>query len=848
MQSLQSIWQQIETLLSQNISLIPVRDKEEKIPDGSIRYAKTPYGKSWKAYQSRIIDKNELWHSMEQYHTTAVAMVGGKVSGNLEIIDIDVKYNVGIDAILFSDIAKFYPELFQKLRIHRTPSGGYHILYRIWDGEVPGNLKLAGRMATDTELSIKPKSKTYNFLETRGEGGYALLPPSMGYTVHQDKPIPVISWQERCALIGLCQSYNTVVQVVKAPSTTKQESSYYSENPFEHFNSSIEAESILEQFGWKFFNENGNYKYYTRPDRPESGISASFNKSQRLYYIWTTSTELNSQKWYNPATLLALLQFKDDKKKLFTHLVSSGYGKIKENVEQKIIKKAAIAGKPLPTNISPDAATAYTQERAAVLELYPHGVFWVDGEDGGYNISRERLYNVSQALGYRIHNQQPVQQIGYAIHKVDARQYFDTLKAYIKEEDADIYEAIANAYEAFIQKSGNFTIERLPILNTEHMLQSTKLVSYKFYKNCYLKIDGNGVNVLDYEKLNGSTIWADTIQQREYNPSPEFDYTNHLYYKFLDLSVGVSLYLYEVIGYYAHEYKDEEGGYFAVLSEQCPDPKSGGGSGKNIFSTLLKYTTTVKNIPGTQVQFNEKFLQSWDGQRVLSISDVPKKFDFSFLKELSTGSGILKKLYSNEQSLESDQMPKLLLSTNYSYEVIDGGLKRRIIPVEFTDFFTKVGGVNAYFDAMFPADWTAEDWQGYDHIIAMSIQAFLAAKGRLKPTQLTATGWTKQFEQVYGSLTHQFINQNIEAWQVMSEVKNELFTNQYNEFCNENGINVKYKLSSQLMNRALEEFCTHHQISFDKSHTKKENNILIRCRLFKSEISEPAADDEEVPF
>jgi hypothetical protein len=844
MQSLQSIWQQIETLLSQNISLIPVRDKEQKMPDGSIRYAKTPYGKSWKEYQSRIVSKDELWHSMEQYHTTAVAMVGGKVSGNLEIIDIDVKYNVGIDAILFSDISKFYPELFAKLRIHRTPSGGYHILYRVWDGDVPGNLKLAGRNATETELSIKPKSKTYNFLETRGEGGYALLPPSMGYTVHQDKPIPVISWQERCALIGICQSYNTVVQVAKAPTTTKQESSYYSENPFQHFNSSIEAESILEQFGWKFFNENGNYKYYTRPDRPESGISASFNKTQRLYYIWTTSTELNSQKWYQPATLLALLQFNDDKKKLFTHLVNRGYGKIKENVEQRIIKKAAVAGKPLPTNISTDATAAYQQERAQVLELYPHGIFWVEGDEGVYSISRERLYNVSEALGFRLYNDEPVQQIDYAIHKVTARQYFDTLKKYIKEEDADIYEGIANAYESFIQKSGTFTIERLPILNTENILQSTKHHSYKFYKNCWLKIDKEGVQVLPYSELKERLIWADCIQPREYKPSTKETYKNSLYYRFLEKAVGISLNLFQSIGYYAHEYKDEEGGYFVVLSEQCEDPKYGGGSGKNIFSSLFKYTTTFKNIPGTQVQYNEKFLQSWGGQRVFSISDVPKKFDFVFLKELSTGSGIVKKLYSNEQALDSKDMPKLIISTNYSYEVVDGGLRRRIIPIEFTDFFTQQGGVNAHFGAMFPDDWTVEDWQGYDNIIAASIQAYLAADSRLSAAPLTATGWAKQFDQVYGALTHQFIVQNIDNWTGITYVKIDLFNQQYNDFCTENGINIKFRLSSQLMNRALEEYCKHINILFDKNHTRKENNILIRYKQFGTEKN----DFEDPPF
>src|SRR6187399_1474709 len=222
MQQLQAIWQQIEAYLSDGISLIPVRDKDQVLPNGGTLKAKTPCGNkaagtTWQQYQNAIITKDELWHKMEQYNTTAVAMVGGAVSGNLKIIDIDVKYNPGIDAILFADIAKFYPHLYAQLRIHRTPSGGYHLLYRVTGGTVPGNLKLAGRPATDAEIAaliasgVKRPPNAINFLETRGEGGYALLPPSMGYTLHAGAQIPVITWEERCSLISLCQSYTQLI-------------------------------------------------------------------------------------------------------------------------------------------------------------------------------------------------------------------------------------------------------------------------------------------------------------------------------------------------------------------------------------------------------------------------------------------------------------------------------------------------------------------------------------------------------------------------------------------------------------------------------------------------------------
>jgi hypothetical protein len=299
----------------------------------------------------------------------------------------------------------------------------------------------------------------------------------------------------------------------------------------------------------------------------------------------------------------------------------------------------------------------------------------------------------------------------------------------------------------------------------------------------------------------------------------------------------------QCIGYLCHEFKDESDAYIVVLVEQCPDPKSGGGSGKNIFSNMLKYATSVKNLPGSQVVLDKDFLQSWDYEKVLSISDVPKKFDFLFLKELSSGNGINKKLFKNISTVDVGDMPKLLVSTNYSYEVSDGGLRRRIIPIEFTDFFTKAGGVNTHFGKMFPTDWTTEDWQAYDNIILASIQQWLKVM-RLTAPQLTEGGWTKQFEQEYGLLTLQFIEENITEWKLIKKVQVKAFNNTYDTFYSDNGGNKLYKLSSIRLNSALESYCQKHEIHFEKQVLIKENGIVDRYKLF----DKSAGIDSDMPF
>jgi hypothetical protein len=258
---------------------------------------------------------------------------------------------------------------------------------------------------------------------------------------------------------------------------------------------------------------------------------------------------------------------------------------------------------------------------------------------------------------------------------------------------------------------------------------------------------------------------------------------------------------------------------------------------------MLKYATSVKNLPGSQVVLDKDFLQSWDYEKVLSISDVPKKFDFLFLKELSSGNGINKKLFKNISTVDVGDMPKLLVSTNYSYEVSDGGLRRRIIPIEFTDFFTKAGGVNTHFGKMFPTDWSSEDWQAYDNIILASIQQWIKVM-RLTAPQLTEGGWIKQFEQEYGLLTLQFIEENITDWKLIKKVQVKAFNNTYDTFYSDNGGNKLYKLSSIRLNSALESYCNKHGVHFEKQVLIKENGIVDRYKLF----DKMGEIESEVPF
>jgi hypothetical protein len=179
-------------------------------------------------------------------------------------------------------------------------------------------------------------------------------------------------------------------------------------------------------------------------------------------------------------------------------------------------------------------------------------------------------------------------------------------------------------------------------------------------------------------------------------------------------------------------------------------------------------------------------------------------------------------------------MPKFLISTNFSYEIKDGGIKRRIRPIEFTDFFTKAGGVDVHYNGKhFTDDWTKEDWGGFDTTMALAAQTWLASLRKLPINPLTVSGWHKQFEQTHKRIVTGIIVENIENWCEEGFISLDEFKRNCQTFYDENNVMQKYRPSMQSFNDAIAEWCEKFNIEYVKDATDRVQNIQVRGKSFK---------------
>lgn len=303
-----------------------------------VKYDKKPNVISWKPFQDKIPDPFQIT-DMFSINTFGIAIIGGKVSGNLEALDEDLKYDLSgtMHDEFISRLNEQAPGLYEKLLIQKTTSGGHHFIYRC--SVVEGNLKLASRPATAEEQQKNPHEKQKALFETRGEGGYFIFAPTQGYEIIQGsiENIPLISPEEREILLSVARSFDQCPKEFTPPKY-KPETNYTGLSPFNDYNQRGDVIGLLEKHGWTTAYTKGTKTFLKRPGDTKATQSANFDRDKNWFTVFSTSTEFDIQKAYLPYAVYAVLECNNDFSKASKQLYDQNYGDRRDSTKSNLDK------------------------------------------------------------------------------------------------------------------------------------------------------------------------------------------------------------------------------------------------------------------------------------------------------------------------------------------------------------------------------------------------------------------------------------------------------------------------------------------------------------------------------
>ncbi|GGA92626.1 hypothetical protein GCM10011511_15010 [Puia dinghuensis] len=207
-----------------------------------------------------------------------------------------------------------------------TKNKGHHLYYRC--PEIDSSKVLAQRPSTPFELADNPNWRVRVLIETLGNAGIVIVPPSQGYQFIQSglREVLTILPAERALLHKLAKGFNLYKAPVYLPASFPRLPST-SDQPLTDFNQRGDVISLLQNHEWHMVYSTPERTYFRRPGKTDHYTSGNFHHQLRSFWVWSTSTDFRARWPHNPSAVYAFLRCKGDFKQAARELIGLGYGK-----------------------------------------------------------------------------------------------------------------------------------------------------------------------------------------------------------------------------------------------------------------------------------------------------------------------------------------------------------------------------------------------------------------------------------------------------------------------------------------------------------------------------------------
>lgn len=161
-----------------------------------------------------------------------------------------------------------------------------------------------------------------------------------------------------------------------------------------------------------------------------------------------------------------------------------------------------------------------------------------------------------------------------------------------------------------------------------------------------------------------------------------------------------------------HNYKDSTNAKAVIFLDEKLSDGAYGRSGKGLVAQAIGKLRKTIRLDGRNFNFSKSFsFQSVTlNTAIIEFNDVTKKFNFDKLFSIITDDITFEKKNQNEIIIPFHQLPKIIISTNYTIEVSDDSTLDRQFVVEFSDHYNKTHRPIDEFRHRFYDEWSNEEW------------------------------------------------------------------------------------------------------------------------------------------
>mgnify|MGYP001594094635 CR=1 FL=1 len=233
---------------------------------------------------------------------TSWAIANGAVSNNLVTLDFDEKNYPDLYDLWYARLSDEQKAVIDACVISTTRNAGHHVRYRTETSQP--TIKLSRSFIDEIVETTS---------EVRGEGSYALIPPSAGYTFIQSDltTLPQVTDEMHEEFIDILRTFNEVEDEPATGYEWKPTDTIAGDRPGDRLNALMSWEEILTPHGWVQELKN----HWRRPGKKAGeGISATTDHAgvPMLYVFSSSAAPFTENRGVSKFHAFALLNHNGD--------------------------------------------------------------------------------------------------------------------------------------------------------------------------------------------------------------------------------------------------------------------------------------------------------------------------------------------------------------------------------------------------------------------------------------------------------------------------------------------------------------------------------------------------------